>query len=106
MKTTKNIFAGILLAVIYLSAATIYYIDRIICAVLPWFEVKSISDWQPKSTELSDIRKEFPHLSTEHCIEIKQSRIAMKYEEVKNSLIRIGAITTGIIVYEMVKMIF
>lgn len=98
----KKIGLSILGVLIMIITSSLYYVDRIICAILPWFEVISLYEWRPRPFDMKSIKKEFPELDEESYIQISETRKKMRFENIKNSIIRILAIIS---VWYIVKLI-
>lgn len=98
MKKLLLILAGIIIT--FIGMVT-YYIDRIICAVLPWFEVLSFEEWKPKSIDMNDIKKQYG-LEYEDLEDIQAHRKLTRYDNIKFSLIRIAVISTLILIFGLI----
>lgn len=84
MKIIKNILAWLMIILL----GIVYMIDRVILVLLPWIDVKSIQDWMPKTTDLEQIKKQFPTMSEETHFTIKYTREQM-IQITKTSLVRV-----------------
>jgi hypothetical protein len=84
MKILKNILAFIII----LFLAVVYMIDRVILVLLPWVEVRPLQEWLPKSTEQTEVKKEFPSLTDEAIDELVTLRKFMN-KMIRSSFVRV-----------------
>lgn len=89
MKTFKNILAWLMIILL----GIVYMIDRVVLVLLPWIKVEPIQDWMPKSTDLEQIKKDFPTLSEETHFTIKYTREEML------QLTKISIVRTIVVVF-------